>query len=176
MSWVQSVGKLSEDSSPPPCESTSGSSSGVSARVPVRLLVLLGFVLGGYGMISVYQRFLASRFSPLGENLVVVSIGGVTGPDLVSTHGKPGSTPSAQSVSIHRDRAASRHRLRALFGDDRGQTLSHRERIGGGHLRLRQRRQARPLLRHRNAPAAGNGPQRAQPALQEPWGTIASGT
>ena len=96
MSKVQSFGKVSEGSLPPLCESTSGSSSGVSVRVPVRLLVLLGFVLGGYGAISVYQRFLASRFSPLGENAVVVSIGGVTGPDLVSTHANP-AQPQAPS-------------------------------------------------------------------------------
>jgi enediyne biosynthesis protein E4 len=72
------------------------SSSGISARVPVRLLALLGLVLGGYGVISVYQRFLASPSSALGEDLVVVSIGGVTGPDLVSMRANPAQpqTPS----------------------------------------------------------------------------------
>ena len=47
-------------------------------------------------MISAYQRFLASRFAPLGENLVVVSIGGVTGTDLVATRANP-AQPQAPS-------------------------------------------------------------------------------
>jgi len=57
---------------------------------------LLGFVLSGFGAISVYQRFLTARFSPLGDNLVVVSIGGVTGPDLISTRANP-AQPQAPS-------------------------------------------------------------------------------
>ena len=37
--------------------------SAVPLARPVRLLALLGFILVGYGAISVYERFLASRLS-----------------------------------------------------------------------------------------------------------------
>ncbi len=60
------------------------------------------------------------------------------------------------------------HRLRPLLRDDRGEALPHRQRLGGRRLRLRQRRPARHLLRHRHAPAAGHGREGPEPALQEP--------
>ena len=74
----------------------------------------------GYGMISVYERSCASRFAPSDENLDDCEHWRRLwhGPGLDA--GEPGSTPGAQSLSVHRDRAASRHRLRALFGHDRG--------------------------------------------------------
>jgi len=90
MSRVLSVGNVGEGSPGPSREPTCGSSSGISAGVPVRLLVLLGFVLGGYGVISIYERFLASRFAPVDRNVAVVSIGGVTGTDLVAVRANPG--------------------------------------------------------------------------------------
>ncbi len=96
MSWVHSGEKVGEGSPPPLRGSTPGSSSGAVARAPVRLLALLGLVLVGYGAISVYERFLASRFAPASENLVIVSIGGVTGPDIVSTRANP-AQPQAPS-------------------------------------------------------------------------------
>ena len=64
---------------------------------------------------------------------------------------------SGQSLSIHRDRPAGRHRIRPRLGDDRGQALPHRVRLRGGDVRLRQRRPARPLLRDHDVPAAGKG-------------------
>ena len=96
MSWVQSVGKLGEGSAPPLPGSTAGSSSGAVARAPVRLLALLGFVLVVYAVISIYERFLASRFAPASDNLVIVSIGGVAGPDIVPTRANP-AQPQAPS-------------------------------------------------------------------------------
>ncbi len=59
----------------------------------------------------------------------------------------------AEPIPLRRDRQGRRHRLRPLLGHDRGEVLPHRPRIGRGRLRLRQRRQARPLFRHRHAPA-----------------------
>ncbi len=42
----------------------------------------------------------------------------------------------------------SRHRFRPCFGDDRGQALPDRLRVRGGDVRLRRRRQARPVFRN----------------------------
>ena len=81
----------------------------------------------------------------------------------------------AEPVPLRRDRPASRDRLRPLLGDDRGQALPDRQRLGRGHLRLRQRRQARPLLRHRHAPAPGDRQEGPEPALQEPGRQQVSG-
>jgi enediyne biosynthesis protein E4 len=48
-------------------------------------------------MFSVYERVLASRFAPTDEHLTIVSIGGVTGTDLVATRTNPGQ-PQAPSL------------------------------------------------------------------------------
>jgi hypothetical protein len=47
-------------------------------------------------MISLYERFLSTRFAPASENLVIVSIGGVAGTDLVATRANP-AQPQAPS-------------------------------------------------------------------------------
>jgi hypothetical protein len=94
MSRARSVGKPCTSSLPSSLGSRSW--SGVSAQFPVRLLALLGVVLGGCVIFSVYERFLASQFAPAGDNLVVVSIGGVTGPDVVATPANP-AQPQAPS-------------------------------------------------------------------------------
>ena len=75
---------------------TPGSSSGPVACAPVRVLALLGFVLVGYGAISVYERFLVFSLPPASDNLVIVSIGGVSGPDIVPTRANP-AQPQASS-------------------------------------------------------------------------------
>jgi hypothetical protein len=57
---------------------------------------LLGLILGVCVLLSAYQRYLVSRFSPIGENLVVSSVGGVAGADVVSTRANP-AQPQATS-------------------------------------------------------------------------------
>ncbi len=49
-------------------------------------------------------------------------------------------------------------------------------RLRRGDVRLRRRRPARPLLRHLHRDAAGDGPDGAEPALQEPRRQHSSGT
>ena len=44
-----------------------------------------------------------------------------------------GTTPDAQPLSIRRDRAAGRARLRAFFGHDRGALRPDRQRLRGGN-------------------------------------------
>jgi hypothetical protein len=87
---VPSVDKWGEVSRPTSRGPTSGSSSRASAGIRVRLLVVLGLVLGAYGGIASYQRLLTAEFSDIGENHVVVSVGGVSGPDVVATRANPG--------------------------------------------------------------------------------------
>ena len=84
---------------------------------------------------------------------------------------RPGGDEQAdrvEPVPLRRDRQGGRDRLRPLLGHDRGEALPDRQRLGGRRLRLRQRRPARHLLRHRHAPAAGHGREGPEPALQEP--------
>jgi hypothetical protein len=96
MSWVQSVRKLNENSPLAARGSSPGPSPGAKARAPVRLLALLGFILVCCALFSVYERVMASRFAPADENLAIVSIGGVTGTDLVATRANP-AQPQAPS-------------------------------------------------------------------------------
>ena len=65
-------------------------------------------------------------------------------PDLLSEQTEPSPFRFAEIAR------RGRHRLRPLLRDDRGQALPHRQRLGRRLLRLRQRRQARRLLRHRD--------------------------
>ena len=61
----------------------------------MRSLACLGLALGCYAAISVYQGFLASTIQPLGgEKVAVVSIGGVSGTDIVSTRANPAQPQS----------------------------------------------------------------------------------
>jgi hypothetical protein len=92
----RSVGKLGEHSLPRSRGSSARLWTGALSRVPVRLLALFGLILGGCGMISLYERFLSTRFAPASDNLVIVSIGGVTGTDLVATRANP-AQPQAPS-------------------------------------------------------------------------------
>jgi enediyne biosynthesis protein E4 len=92
----RSVGELGEHLLPRSRGSSASLWTGALSRVPVRLLALFGLILGGCGMISLYERFLSTQFAPASDNLVIVSIGGVTGTDLVATRANPAQpqTPS----------------------------------------------------------------------------------
>ena len=76
--------------------------------------------------------------------------------------GRHDQADRAEPVPVRRDRPGGRDRLRPRLGDDRGQALPDRQRLGRRDLRLRRRRQARPLLRHRHAPAPRHGRRRAR--------------
>src|ERR1700730_18119503 len=89
MSLVHSFGKSGEGSTLPTNGSSLGSSSGVSDRVPIRSLVVLGLLLGGNEVLVVYRALLVPVDDSFGEGLVVASIGGVTRTDLVSTKANP---------------------------------------------------------------------------------------
>ena len=90
--------------------------------------------------------------------------------------GQPVRTARVEPVPVHRDRPRGRDRLRPLLGDDRGPTFPHGQRLGRRHLRLRRRRQARPLLRHLHAPARSGPPGRGRTGSTGTWATARSRT
>ena len=94
------------------------------------------------------RRLRASHSGSKSQAKMVSTIEG----DRMTVVSPPSSLTQAdrvEPVPLRRDRQGSRHRLRPLLGDDRGEVLPHGQRLGRGDLRLRQRRPARPLFRHR---------------------------
>ncbi len=94
MTRIHTLRQMGDGTTPSTSVTNSCSSPRVRAHVPVRLLALLGGIFVLRGMIWGYEQFLASGFAPSDKNLVVVSIGGVTGTDLVSTRANPGQPQS----------------------------------------------------------------------------------
>ena len=98
------------------------------------------------------------------------------GPDDEVRPGRDEQADRVEPVPLRRDRQGGRDRLRPLLGHDRGEALPDRQRLGGRRVRLRQRRPARHLLRHRDAPARWAPPRRDRTGSTRTWATTASRT
>ena len=96
MSWIQSVRNRRQSSLSAARGSIPGAASRAGRHGPFRLMALLALVLLSCGTVSLYERVLASRFAPSDDNLTIVSIGGVSGTDLVATRTNP-AQPQAPS-------------------------------------------------------------------------------
>ena len=88
-------------------------------------------------MIWLHQRSLDSPISPIGDRLAIVSVGGVSGPDLVATRANPAQPqePSPfQFTEIARQAGIDFVHFSGMTAEKH---FPDRERLGGGHLRLR---------------------------------------